>query len=102
LAQSVPCSQCIQRVYFFKVMWDPVYLRFIDPVANKLRFYSIHVTKSVFSDEWEVVREWGRIGSPGTVRTEAFKEQQAAEAHAEMFKAKKIKKGYCECSKNNV
>ena len=70
-------------------MWNPVYLRFIDPGSNKLRFYSIHVTKSVFSDDWEVVREWGRIGSPGTVRTEAFKEKEDAEAYAEMFKTKK-------------
>lgn len=102
MAQSAPCSQCIQQVYFFKLMWNPVYLRFIDPGSNKLRFYSIHVTKSVFSDDWEVVREWGRIGSPGTVRTEAFKEKEDSEAYAEMFKTKKIKKGYCECQKDNI
>jgi hypothetical protein len=36
------------------------------PIIGK-RFYAITVTRTLF-DRWAVVREWRRIGQPGTVR----------------------------------
>ena len=38
-----------------------------EPVHNRLRFYAITVTRTLF-DGWALIREWGRIGHPGIVR----------------------------------
>jgi len=38
-----------------------------DPARNIDRFYIVDVTPTLFG-EWALVREWGRRGSPGTVR----------------------------------
>lgn len=35
-----------------------------EPARNRLRFYTITVTRTLF-DRWAVIREWGRIGQPG-------------------------------------
>ena len=41
------------------------------PARNRLRFHAITVTRTRF-DRRAVVREWGRIGPPGTVREMGF------------------------------
>ncbi len=43
--------------------------------CNRLRFYAITVTRTLF-DQWAVVREWGRIGQPGTARASDFSAPQ--------------------------
>lgn len=44
--------------------------------------------------EWAVMREWGRIGSPGTVRTDFYEDEgQAVTALAEIAR-KKQRRGY--------
>jgi predicted DNA-binding WGR domain protein len=35
------------------------------------RFYKLDVQPTLFG-EWTLVREWGRIGRPGTVRVETL------------------------------
>jgi predicted DNA-binding WGR domain protein len=52
-----------------------------DPATNRHRFYSVHIMETLFG-EWSVLREWGRIGSPGTVRLETFPDKQQAESAA--------------------
>ena len=42
-----------------------------EPPNNVNRFYLVNVTRSLFG-EWTVMREWGRIGSPGTLRLHTF------------------------------
>lgn len=42
-----------------------------EPARNRQRFYTITVTRTLF-DGWALVREWGRIGHPGTVRETGF------------------------------
>ena len=44
-----------------------IYLERHDAAKNKHRFYQMYVTPGIFGD-WSLVREWGRVGSPGTVR----------------------------------
>jgi predicted DNA-binding WGR domain protein len=39
------------------------------PERNQWRFYLMQTTPTLFG-EWSLVREWGRIGSPGHVRLE--------------------------------
>ena len=51
------------------------------------------VTQGLF-DDWSLVKEWGRVGSPGTVRKEWFTTEQEAELAGRQLSSKKIKKGY--------
>ena len=44
--------------------------------------------------DWSLIREWGRVGSPGTVRKDWFEtEEEALTARHMLFDAKR-KKGY--------
>jgi predicted DNA-binding WGR domain protein len=55
-----------------------------DPAKNRHRFYFVQLAPTLFG-EWTLCREWGRSGSPGTVRLtsfERFEEAQKAEARA--------------------
>lgn len=49
----------------------------IDPPKNRHRFYCVQIVRTLF-DEWSVIREWGRIGSPGRVTLESFANQDEA------------------------
>ena len=57
------------------------------------RFYQLFVVPGIFND-WSLVKEWGRVGSPGTVRKEWFTTEQEAELASLQLSGKKIKKGY--------
>jgi predicted DNA-binding WGR domain protein len=41
------------------------------PSSNLHRFYTLHPAPTLFG-EWALVAEWGRIGSPGTVKEQVF------------------------------
>ena len=60
----------------------PVYLERREPARNRLRFYAILVTPTLFG-AWALVREWGRIGQPGTVRETWLETEGAAWAASE-------------------
>lgn len=63
----------------------PLRLERREPARNRQRFYTITVTRTLF-DGWAMVREWGRIGQPGTVRETWFETESAAiEARASDF-----------------
>ncbi len=51
----------------------------IDPTKNMARFYKLDVQPTLFG-EWAVVREWGRIGLGGTVRSTPYGTASEAEA----------------------
>lgn len=63
------------------------------PEQNMHRFYALHLAPTLFG-EWTVVSEWGRIGSPGTVRRETFADEPAASAALENRLARKMRRGY--------
>lgn len=63
------------------------------PVVNLHRFYSLHVAPTLFG-EWALVMEWGRIGSPGTVRERLFDSEQSASAALEKRTSTKTRRGY--------
>ncbi|MEO1495271.1 MAG: WGR domain-containing protein [Pseudomonadota bacterium] len=64
-----------------------------EPDANLHRFYRLEIVPGLFGD-WGLVREWGRIGSGGRVRTEWFEsEAEAKDARFELHMAK-AKRGY--------
>jgi predicted DNA-binding WGR domain protein len=71
----------------------PIYLERHDSDKNLHRFYQLHVMPSIFGD-WALVREWGRVGSSGTVRKDWFDtEDEALTARQGLVEAKQ-KKGY--------
>jgi predicted DNA-binding WGR domain protein len=49
----------------------------IDPSKNMRRFYSVQIGRTLFG-EWSLMREWGRIGSPGRVTLESFASEEEA------------------------
>jgi predicted DNA-binding WGR domain protein len=55
----------------------PIHLERREPARNRQRFYNITVTRTPF-DGWALVREWGRIGQPVTVREPGFETESAA------------------------
>lgn len=65
----------------------------IDPEFNKYRFYHLHVQAGLFG-EWALVREWGRIGSAGTVRSNWFQTEAEAIEAGFALQSSKLKKGY--------
>lgn len=64
-----------------------------ESARNRMRFYAITVTRTRF-DGWAVVREWGRIGQPGTVREAWFATETAAIEAGEKVRQRKEKRGY--------
>lgn len=69
------------------------YLTKRNPEENQFRFYKLSISPALFG-EWSLVREWGRIGSAGTVKIDFFDtEKEAVQKQAQLFKQKQ-KKGY--------
>jgi predicted DNA-binding WGR domain protein len=67
----------------------------IDPESNTRRFYAARVQATLFGT-FALVREWGRIGSPGRVESEEYVSQEEAEAALNRLRQTKEKRGY-EC-----
>ena len=70
-----------------------IYLERREPARNRQRFQAITVTRPLF-DRWAVIREWGRIGPPGTVRETGFETESAALEAGAQFRRRKEKRGY--------
>ncbi|MFZ1829012.1 MAG: WGR domain-containing protein [Candidatus Competibacteraceae bacterium] len=70
-----------------------IHLERREPAHNRLRFYKIAVTRTLF-DGWAVVREWGRIGQVGTVRETWFETETAAIEAGAKVRQRKEKRGY--------
>ncbi|MDP2100268.1 MAG: WGR domain-containing protein [Gallionella sp.] len=70
-----------------------IYLEHHDPDKNMHRFYQMYVTPGIFGD-WSLVKEWGRKGSPGTVRKDWFDSEEEAWVAGKKLQQAKTKKGY--------
>ena len=64
-----------------------------DPDRNMARFYAMHLAPTLFGD-WQLMKEWGRIGQGGTVRADSFPDEAAARAALHRIVAVKTRKGY--------
>ncbi len=70
-----------------------VHLEKRDPTRGQFRFYALHAMPSLFGD-WTLVREWGRIGSPGRVVVNWFGTlEETRDAMAEKAR-EKVRRGY--------
>ena len=70
-----------------------IHLERREPARNRLRFYNIVDTPTLFGG-WALVREWGRIGQPGTMRETWFDTERAAIEAGERIRQRKEKRGY--------
>ncbi len=68
-------------------------LRRRDPEQHMARFYQVMLQGDLFAG-CDLVREWGRIGSPGTLRTDVFPSEAEAHAASERVIARKRRRGY--------
>jgi predicted DNA-binding WGR domain protein len=69
------------------------YLEKRDIEKRQARFYRIMITRTLFGP-WALIREWGRIGSPGTVREVWFDSEQEAMKAGEKLMRRKNRRGY--------
>jgi predicted DNA-binding WGR domain protein len=69
------------------------YLIKIDTEKNQRRFYSLYLAPTLFGG-WSLIREWGRLGSGGTVRHDPFETEDEAQSKLETIKEVKMKGGY--------
>lgn len=65
----------------------------IEPERRAWRFYSASVQPTLFGT-FVLVREWGRIGSPGQVMTEEFASKAEAKTALLKLRASKERRGY--------
>jgi predicted DNA-binding WGR domain protein len=65
----------------------------IDPAQNISRFYMVRVTPTLFG-EWSLLREWGRIGSPGTVQSRSFECEEDARRAEQRSIRRRMRHGY--------
>jgi predicted DNA-binding WGR domain protein len=70
-----------------------IILHRIEPERHMRRFYALSLQPDLFGTV-SVVREWGRIGQPGTVRHVVFADETAARAALALRMSRKIKRGY--------
>ena len=54
-----------------------VFFTRIDPAKNIRRFWRAMVTPTLLGG-WSLIREWGRIGSPGRVKASTFESEEDA------------------------
>ena len=72
-----------------------------DTERNMSRFYGLGVMPTLFG-EWALVTEWGRIGSPGTVRQRTYPDATSATAALDQRVAAKARRGYRRASPDRL
>jgi predicted DNA-binding WGR domain protein len=67
------------------------------PSSNVHRFYALHLAPTLFG-ECALVAEYGRIGSPGTVRQQLFQTEENARTALTKRLRIKTRRGYIQAS----
>jgi predicted DNA-binding WGR domain protein len=70
-----------------------IFLRRTDPTKNIDRFYVVSLIPTLLG-EWTLLREWGRRGSPGTVRRQSFANADEAEKAVQRVIRRLLRHGY--------
>lgn len=63
------------------------------PDANQHRFYLLRTLPTLFGD-WVLLREWGRMGSPGRVRRDRHPSKSEAVGALAKLARQKHRRGY--------
>lgn len=64
-----------------------------DPVKNVFRFYRLDIQTDLFGNQC-LIRQWGRMGKRGQIKTMPFPTLEAAEQALAKYQQMKIKRGY--------
>jgi predicted DNA-binding WGR domain protein len=75
------------------------YLTRTDPARNMYRFYIVQVMPNQFG-HWTVLREWGRRGSPGTLRLESYRAREEAQSAEQRTIKRRLQRGYARSGVN--
>ncbi|MBF0177252.1 MAG: WGR domain-containing protein [Magnetococcales bacterium] len=70
-----------------------VYLQRLNPATDLISYYSIQIQPDLWG-RWHVIREWGRAGSPGTLRKTPHDELQDAMDALQMLRDRLTREGY--------
>jgi predicted DNA-binding WGR domain protein len=70
----------------------------IKPESNMFRYYQVQIMPDLFGG-WNVVREWGRIGSPGATSIDHRATLDDAWAELDAIARLRKKRGYLQVSK---
>ena len=73
-----------------------VYLTRIDANQNMARYYRMTLQPTLFG-EWSLIREWGRIGRGGQVKTNPYLNAGDAMNAMMALESIKVRKGYRPC-----
>lgn len=63
------------------------------PDANRHRYYVLRTLPTLFG-EWDLIREWGRLGSPGRVRRNLHQTESEAISALTKLAERKHRRGY--------
>jgi predicted DNA-binding WGR domain protein len=74
-------------------MSEAITLRRIDAEKNMARFYRLDIQPDLFGG-WSFIREWGRIGRPGQVRSTPYPSPAEALAALQRQRRAKERRGY--------
>lgn len=69
------------------------YLQKINVQSGEVWFYSIQIQRDLLG-EWQIIREWGRSGSSGTVRRQIFDDLDPAMENMDLLVDQLREKGY--------
>ena len=72
---------------------NPIHLYKTDPAKNVFRFYRLDIQMDLFGNQC-LIRQWGRIGKAGQMKTVPFPTLEAAERELGKYHRMKSKRGY--------
>jgi predicted DNA-binding WGR domain protein len=73
----------------------------IDPEQKAWRFYAASVQPTLLGT-FALVREWGRVGSPGRVQTQDYPREEEAEAALVKLRQAKERRGYLDAAEESA
>jgi predicted DNA-binding WGR domain protein len=65
-----------------------------DLTRNIDRFYVVDITPTLFGEWAAVLREWGRRGSPGTLRLDSYRRREEAQSAEQRTIKRRLHRGY--------
>ncbi|MEO5334703.1 MAG: WGR domain-containing protein [Magnetococcus sp. YQC-5] len=70
-----------------------VYLQRPNPISGVVLFYSLQIQRDLLG-RWHVIKEWGRAGSPGTLRQTPYGAYEVAMEAMLTLESQLLDKGY--------
>ena len=82
-----------RTIQFIIILMNSVYLKAIDRYRNQSRFYAMYVVPDLWGGA-SLVREFGQIGKPGTLRCQWHQDKTDAHKKMNQIRRQQISRGY--------